>query len=1015
MNILITNYHLYEFAGSELFTLNLAKELKKRGHNIFVFSPFVGKLAEKIRQNDIIVSDNIFDFANENIDIIHAQHNIPAIICRSVFPATPMIFMSHGILPDLEQPPSVELNISKFIAVSEEIKKHLMDKYSIENNKVEIIRNFVDTNRFKSTKAINKKPKKILVLSNHYVDEVKQIIEDACNELNIDVSHIGLPENPVDDVENYINEVDLVVTLGRGAIEAMSCGRNVIVYDMHGGDGFVDEKSFFEIRKNNFSGRRYSRKYSVEDFKKEILKYDVAEAKKLREIVLKENSEKVIVDKLESVYKDILKENRAIKSNFSGKELIREFQTVFNQVKDNMQLLDKNKRKLILLKNDIKRKNKKIKMLKQEVMQKNREINFMKTSKFWKLRNLYLRIKKNVKRFFDMLKTATIIIKRDGFVVFLKRLKISLRIILGNILSAVRLKDSCSKKTEVADVLVSVIIPIYDRVDELKDAIESILNQTFKNFELILVTDGSPQNTMKVVEKYAGNSRVRIFHYYDNTGNAVRGRNKGIKEARGKYIAFHDSDDIAEADRLEKSVKYIKKYNVDVVYGGWRVKTDGTRKINGLENGKEVFSPDCDLSLLKEVCVPCQSTVMVKRAALLDVGGLKNKMKYREDHELWLRLFYFGYKFKAIPCILTNLRIHKGNNELNFKKDDNKWKKIMLSEYKIKSKLPLKIAYIIPGTGISGGIAVILQHANRLLNRGYDVFLISQDLKEEINWFPHNKVPIISQETNKKYLFDNIDILIATGWSTASDLYKYSARRNIYFVQSDERRFFDDLKIKEKIHKTYKIQCEYMTEARWIQKWLKDEFGHDAHYVPNGLDEKIFFKEKPIKRESNKLRVLIEGPISIPFKGMKDAYNAIKDLDCEIWIISSSGTPKKNWRYDKFFESVPMNEMRKIYSSCDIFLKMSRIEGFFGPPMEAMACGCSVVVGKCTGYDEYIEHKKNALVVEMGDVDGAKRAVQRLIDDKKLRKDLIMAGYKTVQEWTWDRSITLLEKVVSCE
>ena len=76
--------------------------------------------------------------------------------------------------------------------------------------------------------------------------------------------------------------------------------------------------------------------------------------------------------------------------------------------------------------------------------------------------------------------------------------------------------------------------------------------------------------------------------------------------------------------------------------------------------------------------------------------------------------------------------------------------------------------------------------------------------------------------------------------------------------------------------------------------------------------------------------------------------------------------------------------MKNIYSSADIFLKMSKVEGFFGPPMEAMACGCAVVVSKVTGYDEYIKHNFNALVVESGDVSGAREAIKKLLIDSDL-------------------------------
>lgn len=328
-----------------------------------------------------------------------------------------------------------------------------------------------------------------------------------------------------------------------------------------------------------------------------------------------------------------------------------------------------------------------------------------------------------------------------------------------------------------------------------------------------------------------------------------------------------------------------------------------------------------------------------------------------------------------------------------------------------------KIAYIVPGLNISGGIAVVLQHVNRLKIRGYDVELLNcGESVNEIKWF-ENHVPIINVSDCEDILSRDFDIVVATYFGTIDFVKKLSSKRKIYFVQSDERRFnpenVADFKVCTESYKD--CSFEFMTEAIWIQRWLKEEFGHDAYYVPNGLDEKIIHRDESIKRESNRARVLLEGPIDIPFKGMVDSYNAVKDLDCDIWIVSSGGKPDSNWRYNEFFEKVPFDEMKKMYSSCDIFLKMSRVEGFFGPPMEAMACGCAVVVGEVTGYDEYIKNEHNALVVKQRDVKGAKTAVQELINDKKLRKRLVKNGYKTASEWNWDSSIDLLENVIRAE
>ncbi len=1059
MKILITNHHLRDRGGTELFTLNLAKELKKRGHSIFVYSPLLGSMSEQISSFGIKVVSDIRLIENEKIDVIHAQHNTTAILARSIFPETPMIFMSHGVLPELEQVPSVDIGISKFLAVSEEVANNLEVRGKIRKNKIEIIRNFVDTDTFFCKKKLNTKVKNLLVVSNHFTEKFKHIVEETSKIMELNIVHVGYPDNSVENVQDYINDADLVITLGRGAIEAMACERSVIVYDVHGADGLVDENNFFEIRKNNFSGRRYKINFSTHDLEKEILKFNPDLGRELRKIILEENSKSVIIDKLERVYFECIKEGSKeswIKKDqlFNELNFLEKSANYLDYYNSLLRLKDKdinNKDQEVIKLNDVIKlkdyeindknnflveskslldlKNQELKIKDQEILTKNneleiktREILAMKSSKFWKLRNIYKKLRKiSFKKSVYLVKKVFFILKRDGFINFLGRVKGFLeRSIYGSVLSIKEIVDSRGsfKKNEETNGLVSVVIPIYDRTWELKESIESILNQSYSNFELILVTDGSPQETISVVEEYRNNPKVKIFHYYNNTGNAVRGRNKGIKEACGEYVAFQDSDDVAEKDRLEKSIMAMKRNKADVVYGGWRAKLDGTRKDTDLVDGQEVISPDCDTSMLRSVCVPCQSTVMVSKKALSDVGGLKAVMKYREDHELWLRLSYFGYRFKAIPEILTNLRLHKGNNELKFKKEDEVWKKLMLSEYK-KKNLPIKkMAYFIPVTSISGGIAVILNHANLLLKRGYDVFLISQDDKTSIDWFPNQRVPIIALKDiasiQTGYYFDNIDILIATHWTTFDNVMNINSKRKIYFVQSDERNFDDDPEYKKAVQKTYEYgdkKVEYMTMANWIRSWLKIEFGHNTHYVPNGLDLDLFHPVTPIKPKSKRVRVLLEGPIDVPFKGMADAFEVVRDLDCEVWAISSSGKPLPSWRCDRFFEKVNHDNMPEIYSSCDVLLKMSNIESFSYPPLEMMACGGVPVIKEVSGIEEYAINGVNCFVIK--NIKEAKVAISNLISDRNLYNKIKESGLETVKKFDWKNSIDILEGIIN--
>ena len=560
-------------------------------------------------------------------------------------------------------------------------------------------------------------------------------------------------------------------------------------------------------------------------------------------------------------------------------------------------------------------------------------------------------------------------------------------------------------------ILVSVIIPIYNRTWELREAIESILSQDYQNLELLLILDGSPRETREVVDQYRSDGRVRIFSFPTPSGNAVRPRNKGILEAKGRYVAFLDSDDVALPHRLSLSIRELESGGADVVYGAWIVALDGSRDIEGIHDGQLIKSPPCDFEMLRDLCVPSQSTVMVRKSALDAYGYLKSVMQYREDHELWARLALNGCKFSSIDQPLTRIRLHDGNNERAFKGNDRHWARLMKREYHVCGPRPKKICFVLPGVGISGGVAVVFKHASMLLAFGHDVMVLSM-YPNEVEWYHGLTVPVYYIDSIDDYVLEGIDLLFATGWQTVDLVEKIASKRKLYFVQSDERRFVDDTETKSKISDGYRKDFEYLTEAHWIARLLKDEFGRNATYVPNGLDQSMFVDETALEPRGPRKRILLEGPICIPFKGMADAYAAVENLDCEIWVVSSAGLPPEDWKVDRFFTQVPFGEMAKIYSSCDIFLKMSRIEGFFGPPLEAMSCGCAVVVGKVTGWEEYIAHDINALVVEQGDVAGARAAVASLIDDEDLRIRLIKEGRDTAREWSWNVSFERMKELV---
>ena len=309
MEILIINQSLVRFAGTELFTLEIASALTALGHNVTVYAPVIGKVVNNFAGCKFKITDDIQCLKSKEFDVIHAHHNVVSTFVRSIFPDIPMVFMSHGIVPLLEQPPYIDLNIAQFIAVSEEVRDNLVSNYDIDYNKIKIVRNFVDTDKFYIKNAPNKKLKNILVISNHFPLKNKRIVNTAAHSIGAKVKYVGLPKLQVRNIHEYINRADLVITLGRGVLEACSCGRNVIVYDQYGADGFVDLSTFGKFRQNNFSGRYLRIDYNVELLIQEMKKYNPSLGYELRQKVCNEHSVYIIANQLLNIYNSTIQKH----------------------------------------------------------------------------------------------------------------------------------------------------------------------------------------------------------------------------------------------------------------------------------------------------------------------------------------------------------------------------------------------------------------------------------------------------------------------------------------------------------------------------------------------------------------------------------------------------------------------------------------------------------------------------------------------------------------------------------
>jgi len=195
-------------------------------------------------------------------------------------------------------------------------------------------------------------------------------------------------------------------------------------------------------------------------------------------------------------------------------------------------------------------------------------------------------------------------------------------------------------------VLVSVIIPTYNRANCLKRAIDSVLNQSITNWELLIIDNNSKDDTESVIKSYF-DPRIKFFKI-NNHGVIAASRNKGIRSAKGKYLAFLDSDDWWTPEKLEKSIESLEA-GADFIYHDLYIVPPSifrSKKIKSRQVVQPVFK-----DLLINGSAICNSSVVIRRELMEQIKGFSedSKLVAAEDYEAWLRISKIVEKFKRLP------------------------------------------------------------------------------------------------------------------------------------------------------------------------------------------------------------------------------------------------------------------------------------------------------------------------------------------------------------------------------
>lgn len=331
----------------------------------------------------------------------------------------------------------------------------------------------------------------------------------------------------------------------------------------------------------------------------------------------------------------------------------------------------------------------------------------------------------------------------------------------------------------------------------------------------------------------------------------------------------------------------------------------------------------------------------------------------------------------------------------------------------------MRVAFLLKDLQLSGGVGVVVTHARNLAeNHGFDVTLVTTAAQEEPDWsyanLPHLHVLSLADAASRDY-----DLAVSTWWETAYQLFLLQANRYASFVQSIEDRFYAVHESVDRLgaRAALDLPVAFLTEATWIADQLQD-LRPDAqvHLVRNGIDKETFPLTSSLSgSDEQPLRVLVEGSPESWFKRVPSAIRSVEQMteprDLTI-VCPSRANLKPNWAAQAIGPLSP-DELSAVYAETDVLVKLSHVEGMYGPPLEAFHLGATCVTTEVTGHEEFIRHGVNALICDWDDERGTAAQLDMLARDRGLLRSLREGALKTAGSWPdWKESSAVMAEAL---
>lgn len=311
LRVLLTNRILAHRSGTELYVRDVALGLLRRGHQPVIYSPRLGRLASEIREETIPVVDDLAR-VSEPPDVIHGHHGVETLTALLAFPRVPAVSVCHSWVGWADEPVPFP-RIQRYLAVDDTCRHRLVAEHGIAPERIEVVLNAVDLQRFRPRAPLPSRPSRALIFSNSSADTAPHVraIREACGRAGIAVDIAGFKagtqlERPEDALGSY----DLVFAKARAALEAAAVGTAVVLCDVAGTGPMVTTGNLGALRRLNFGMRALRDAPAPETIGREIARYDAADAAAVSREVRNLAGDEALLDQLLALYAEAIAESR---------------------------------------------------------------------------------------------------------------------------------------------------------------------------------------------------------------------------------------------------------------------------------------------------------------------------------------------------------------------------------------------------------------------------------------------------------------------------------------------------------------------------------------------------------------------------------------------------------------------------------------------------------------------------------------------------------------------------------